>query len=422
MFRILAAMILCITLFSCSSGGGSTGNNGGTTNTDLDIVKNNALAQTFMSAYESLYAAQNYSMFLVTGDVVTNDTGPAALDGTPQNCLDPMANNSGTFGINLQDNNGNGAIDAGESSTVVFTDCYGTTSNPVNGTIVQDLHSFDAVIDPATLFPTDITSWNASYTYSNNFQRVDRTSGDSYAFDGKVNFDYAKAGSGNTLVTLAENLTATMNGKTITMPDLSIGHDTSIDVNTDELTISGTFSDATSGTIAVTSDQLKIENATSDTASKLTGNLILMSATSTLSLHFNDWNDIDMFLDSNNDGINDKTWNYQPGQPTTQGILIGDWNVDAGGTLSVTNTDITGVNGANTVQGTYVDDSTTTEYRLLWTITQDTSNTVPLGTTLYCIYEFTDANTATLGCSDPGITVYPATPVDPNFSLGLTRQ
>jgi len=419
--RIVLVSLFIVGLISCSSGNNDPSGSGNPVNTDLEIVANNALVDTFFSAFDSLYQAQNYAMFIVIGDVVTNDTTPNTLSGETIKCLDLAHTNRGTFSINLQDNNANGAIDAGESSTVIFTNCYGTSSAPVNGTLLQDLHAFDAVIDPATLFATDITQWNATYTFSNNFSRVDADSGESFAFDGKVTFDYTNFKPGSTLTTTAENLSATNQGKTVYMPNLSIAHDSSFDPNTDNMTISGSFSDAKLGLVSVTSDQLKVENATSNT-SKLTGTLTFMSASTTLSLNFFDWNDIIMSLDSNNDGVVDKTWTYNPGGQPPVSSLIGVWDTARGGVMTVTSSEITFTESGQVTKGSYVDDSISSQHRLIWTIAQDTTNTAPIGTKFYCIYEFTGDFTATFACSDQNVASYPASIFEATSYIDLTLQ
>jgi len=429
MFRFIVVVLFSITLFSCSGGGDNPSSSGGGS-LSAEQIQAQALANGFISAYERLYNAQFYPMVLILGDIVTDDPNAPALDGTQLNCLSldslGQTQHIGTFAITLNDSSvPNNAIDPGESSDVDFLNCYSSNSDPVAGSVHQDLISYSADIDPTTLFPKNIIEWNADYTYSNNFHRHDSQNGGNYNFDGTLRFklqNLDNTGNYFKMTTTADNLTAGFNGKSIFMQDLSIQHDTAPDVVTgvviDKLTISGSFNDSVVGNVTVTTaplNDLRIEDPKGKAT--LRGTLTLKSATSTLTLSFSDWNDITMSLN----GI---SWHYQPGgaAPTT---LIGNWDIDIGGSATITNSQITMQNLPGQISGSYVHENGAASNSLLWSVDTDTASTnISVPYDVYCIYDFSvNGFDAVLTCSPPGVNSYPSNINDSSAAqIGLYLQ
>jgi len=410
MIRFFLGSIFCFSLFACASNddGPTQNSNGGSGNTDIDIVRSNALVDEFLWSYTALSEVRLYTMVGVIGELVTNDTTPNTKKGEQIKCMDPNNANNGTFSMTLDDKNGNSAIDPGESNILVFNNCYSTASNPVNGTLFEELISYsENILQDQSI---DILDWTADFTFSGNFSRLDRSTGNTIAYFGKYGFDNKKVGNGYILKDKTTNFSATINGVSVSMPDLTFISDNSIDASIAKLSISGFLSDPTYGTITVTSDQLQIENFNNDVTSKLTGNLTLSSNAFTVSLNFFDWNDIVMSLDSNKDGIVDQTWNYKPDSGTPSPMnLIGTWSASNNSTMVFTATQITLSYASDMATGSYIDESTATQNRFKWTIAQDTSGTFQAGTVMFCLYEFLDATSVDIACNtSTGVNDYPA--------------
>jgi hypothetical protein len=301
----LLGTMFATMLVACGGGGGGAAPGPTHPPSNTTLTRDNAM-QLFtgtINANVNLAEVMSYSILTILGDLTLNpsDTTPTTGVGL-HGCYQ-----AGTFEIAIQDTNGDGRISAGESGDVTFSDCVSTVSNPINGSIHQNLISFDADFPPDSLFATTIRSWDAEYTYS-NLTRIDSQTGAAYLTDGNFAFTMHQrtdGTAGTTYTIVTHNLIA--NGMTgnSTLVDLSITGLTDATTNTQTLT--GSFIDPTMGLVTITAGMLTDVGLAAGATMPFLGNLTLQSGVSILDITLNN-NSIDFKLDTFGDGSMIDTW------------------------------------------------------------------------------------------------------------------
>ena len=407
MNKIFVVCALVFTLTACSSGGGGgnppTGQNPNPvlwTTGDAERV-----AVSLANAFIGLQEAQVYPMVLIIGDMVSNN--PTTTN--PHVCL-----NSGSYILDFVDTDGSGNISSGESSDIAFTNCNGSSSTPVNGSIHQELYNFDADFTDSSIIATTIRRWNASYTFT-NLNRFSLVTQEQLGFSGEVIFDYQVTNAGWTQDTDTVDLMFSNSFGSVFMRDLSI--DYVYDQATDTLTanLSGSIQDASGIVTVAAGSNIVISNYSSNTPT-VSGSIEASNGISTVYIAFQDLMLFDLSLDANNDGVIDATWQYSFVQPNVPFTLEGVWDVYQGGVPSINNETVeffgnqifADDDSGALFSGTFVDTSDASTNRLQITVTYDL-NPAYIGLVSNCIYQYDGTGLGlTLACREPGTVGYPA--------------
>lgn len=214
---------------------------------------------------------------------------------------------SGTWTYERVDTDGNGRLSAGDLGTLTFENCSGELDGTVNGSLRQELSEFDALFDGnGTL--TDVFVWKATYTFTNF----------SYQREG-----FAKSAHGTFIVDVSDDQTTGMISARFTAPQLEVtqgqrsylftGLDTTTRIDraraTHSMEINGTITDSVLGTYTVQTPEAVVVPLTDPgTSNFLQGNIVISGENSILTANFLDDGSVLWEIDSNGDGIVERSW------------------------------------------------------------------------------------------------------------------